>query len=200
MWDLAPWPGIIPGTAALGTWSLSHWTTREVPTMSNLKQNQNLSLSDTAPSTCSLSSLFFQQSSWLQLSIPAAVVDSSLAMLYIAAPAGFRLLCALGLLLSRSPVTTIVSNSTVIFLSYSTFQGHLIYSKHSVIFIFPFFAYFAGVFFLVAFTGSSSAWFYILEFAIGQWLSMHDPMSVTSIPPGNLLQLPILILTTGHIS
>ena len=31
MWDLVPWPGIEPRPPALGTWSLSHWTTREVP-------------------------------------------------------------------------------------------------------------------------------------------------------------------------
>ena len=31
MWDLVPWPGIKPSSAALGTWSLGHWTTREVP-------------------------------------------------------------------------------------------------------------------------------------------------------------------------
>ena len=30
MWDLAPWPGIKPRPLALGAWSLSHWTTREV--------------------------------------------------------------------------------------------------------------------------------------------------------------------------
>ena len=30
-WDLAPWPGIKPRSPALGAWSLSHWTTREVP-------------------------------------------------------------------------------------------------------------------------------------------------------------------------
>ena len=29
MWDLIPWPGIEPGTPALGTQSLSHWTTKE---------------------------------------------------------------------------------------------------------------------------------------------------------------------------
>ena len=28
MWDLVPWPGIEP---ALGAWSLSYWTTREIP-------------------------------------------------------------------------------------------------------------------------------------------------------------------------
>ena len=28
MWDLAPWPGIEPGPSALGTQSLSPWTTR----------------------------------------------------------------------------------------------------------------------------------------------------------------------------
>ena len=31
MWDLVPWPEIRPGSLALGAWSLSHWTTREVP-------------------------------------------------------------------------------------------------------------------------------------------------------------------------
>ena len=33
MWDLVPWPGIKPGPPALQAWSLSHWTTREVPKM-----------------------------------------------------------------------------------------------------------------------------------------------------------------------
>ena len=31
MWDLVPWSGIEPGPPALGVWSLSHWTTKEVP-------------------------------------------------------------------------------------------------------------------------------------------------------------------------
>ena len=31
MWDLVPWPGIKPGLPALGAWSLSHWTTSEIP-------------------------------------------------------------------------------------------------------------------------------------------------------------------------
>ena len=31
MWDLVPWPGIEPRSPALGAWSLSHWTTMEVP-------------------------------------------------------------------------------------------------------------------------------------------------------------------------
>ena len=31
MWDLVPRPGIKPGPPALGMWSLSHWTIREVP-------------------------------------------------------------------------------------------------------------------------------------------------------------------------
>ena len=31
MWDLVPWPGIKPGPPELGARSLSHWTTREVP-------------------------------------------------------------------------------------------------------------------------------------------------------------------------
>ena len=31
MWDLVPRPGIKPRPPALGTWNLSHWTTRQVP-------------------------------------------------------------------------------------------------------------------------------------------------------------------------
>ena len=31
MGNLVPWPGVEPGPPALGAWSLSHWTTREVP-------------------------------------------------------------------------------------------------------------------------------------------------------------------------
>ena len=31
LWYLIPWPGIKPRCSALGVWSLSHWTTREVP-------------------------------------------------------------------------------------------------------------------------------------------------------------------------
>ena len=31
MWDLVSWPGIEPGFPALEAWSLSHWTTSEVP-------------------------------------------------------------------------------------------------------------------------------------------------------------------------
>ena len=31
MWDLVPWPGIKPRPYALGAWSLSHWTSKEVP-------------------------------------------------------------------------------------------------------------------------------------------------------------------------
>ena len=31
MWNLVSWPGIQPGLFALGVWSLSHWTTGEVP-------------------------------------------------------------------------------------------------------------------------------------------------------------------------
>ena len=30
-WDLVPWPGLESQLPALGTWSLSHWTTRKVP-------------------------------------------------------------------------------------------------------------------------------------------------------------------------
>ena len=32
MWDLVPRPGIEPGHPALGVHSLTHWTTRKVPT------------------------------------------------------------------------------------------------------------------------------------------------------------------------
>ena len=31
MWDLVPWPGMETWSPALGAWSLSHWTTSEVP-------------------------------------------------------------------------------------------------------------------------------------------------------------------------
>ena len=31
MWDLVLWPGIEPGSPALGTQSVNHWTTRKVP-------------------------------------------------------------------------------------------------------------------------------------------------------------------------
>ena len=34
MWDLVPWPGIKPRSPALGEWSFSHCTTREVPVIS----------------------------------------------------------------------------------------------------------------------------------------------------------------------
>ena len=32
MWDLVPWPGLNPGRPHSQVWSLSYWTTREVPT------------------------------------------------------------------------------------------------------------------------------------------------------------------------
>ena len=38
MCDLAPWPGMEPGTPALGAGSLSHWITREVPELSFYKE------------------------------------------------------------------------------------------------------------------------------------------------------------------
>ena len=31
MWNIVSWPGIEPRPPTLGAWSLSHWTTREVP-------------------------------------------------------------------------------------------------------------------------------------------------------------------------
>ena len=33
MWDVVPWSGIEPGLPALGAQSLSHWTTREIPSL-----------------------------------------------------------------------------------------------------------------------------------------------------------------------
>ena len=37
MWDLVPRQGIEPGPPALGAWSLTQWTTREVPIITSLK-------------------------------------------------------------------------------------------------------------------------------------------------------------------
>ena len=37
LWNLAPWPGIKPRPPAPGVWSLSRWTTREVPKVFSLK-------------------------------------------------------------------------------------------------------------------------------------------------------------------
>ena len=37
MWDLVPWPGIEPGTPALGAQSLNHWASREVPDWCSFK-------------------------------------------------------------------------------------------------------------------------------------------------------------------
>ena len=36
MWDLVPWPGIKPRLPALGAQTLSHWSTRDVPTPASL--------------------------------------------------------------------------------------------------------------------------------------------------------------------
>ena len=43
MWDLVPWPGIKPEPPALGVWSLSHWTTREVPGLFSMSNPMLLS-------------------------------------------------------------------------------------------------------------------------------------------------------------
>ena len=37
MWDLVPWPENEPRPPALGAWSLSHWTTSEVPEASFIR-------------------------------------------------------------------------------------------------------------------------------------------------------------------
>ena len=42
MWDLVPWPGIKPGPPALGSQSLSHWTTREVQIFFQISKFRNL--------------------------------------------------------------------------------------------------------------------------------------------------------------
>ena len=38
MWDLVPWAGVESQPPALGEWSLSLWTTKEVPYFHNLKK------------------------------------------------------------------------------------------------------------------------------------------------------------------
>ena len=44
MWDLVSWSGIEPRPPALGTWSLSHWTTREIPGVSSWSDKNVLKL------------------------------------------------------------------------------------------------------------------------------------------------------------
>ena len=44
MWDLIPWPGIEPSFPALGAWSLSHWTTREIPVCRNFSRARSPSM------------------------------------------------------------------------------------------------------------------------------------------------------------
>ena len=47
MWDLITWSGIEPGTPALGAWSLSYRTTREIPwtaTCKRMKSEHSLTL------------------------------------------------------------------------------------------------------------------------------------------------------------
>ena len=69
MRNLVPWPGITPGPPALGTWSLSHWTTRKSPLwgawfISRLRQRFGESCVVIAGWTLLsfLSSLFYKQS------------------------------------------------------------------------------------------------------------------------------------------
>ena len=45
MWDLVHQPGIESGPPALGAWSLSHWTTREVPETSLFERLQQITFS-----------------------------------------------------------------------------------------------------------------------------------------------------------
>ena len=44
MWDLVPWRGVKPGCPALGVWSLTHWTTREVSSKSDFEGGFNYEL------------------------------------------------------------------------------------------------------------------------------------------------------------
>ena len=44
MWDLIPWPGIEPGPPTLGAWSLSPWTSREIPIMVSFDKHMFLIL------------------------------------------------------------------------------------------------------------------------------------------------------------
>ena len=46
MWDLVPQPGMEPGPPDLGAWSLSHWTTREVPLGFCLTRHHHMKMGD----------------------------------------------------------------------------------------------------------------------------------------------------------
>ena len=39
MWDIVPWLGLEPRSSPLGVWSLSHWTIKEVPTITDINHN-----------------------------------------------------------------------------------------------------------------------------------------------------------------
>ena len=45
LWDMVSWPGIKSGPPELGVWSLSHWTTREVPVIAFIPENDRLLIS-----------------------------------------------------------------------------------------------------------------------------------------------------------
>ena len=51
MWDLVPWPGVEPGPSAQAAWSLSHWTTREVPISVTLEQKES-EVAQSCPTLC----------------------------------------------------------------------------------------------------------------------------------------------------
>ena len=57
MWKLAPWPGISPRPPELRAWSLSHWTTRKVPSWSPKSNKIGFP-------TLSFSRLLLSNSSW----------------------------------------------------------------------------------------------------------------------------------------
>ena len=39
MWDIVPWSGLEPRSPPLRVWSLSHWTTKEVPIVTDINHN-----------------------------------------------------------------------------------------------------------------------------------------------------------------
>ena len=46
MRDLVSWPGMEPRPPALGVWSLSHWTTKDVPYLWNRRKNTALAMKE----------------------------------------------------------------------------------------------------------------------------------------------------------
>ena len=90
MWDLVPWPGIELGAPELGAWSLSHWTTREVPQMDFLPSQPPGKPKNTGMGSLSLlqGNFLTQESNWgilhcrqilYQLSYPGSPIQSEVS-------------------------------------------------------------------------------------------------------------------------